>query len=87
MYMKTTKRLLAMLLVLAMLLSNLPAAALAEEFAELVSEEPASDVIVPEETETQPAETEAPETDPPETANLAVRRGLDAVEYRLFPWL
>ena len=65
--MKTTKRLLAMLLVLAMLLSNLPAAALAEEFAELVSEEPASDVIVPEETEAQPEETEAPETDPPET--------------------
>ena len=65
--MKTMKRLLAMLLVLSMLLSNLPVAALAEELAAPVAEE-----TIPETTEA-PVEmpTEAPTETPAEAPTEA----------------
>lgn len=68
--MKTTKRLLAMLLVLSMLLSNLPVAALAEELDAPVAEETIAETTAPTEA---PAETsaEVPTESPTETLSEA----------------
>ena len=60
--MKTGKRLLAMLLVLAMLVSNLPVGAIAAEFEDLAAEPTEALTETEQPTEASAEETEAPET-------------------------
>ena len=66
--MKTTKRLLAMLLVLAMTLSNLPVAALAEELAAPAAEETVVETTAEETAAVIPEESEETEETPAEEA-------------------